>query len=77
MTEVAARARAAADELSAAGTSVSYVRSTFVPADETWFLLYDAPSAEVVESALALAELPRARVHEALTDSPPTGGRER
>ena len=63
ITAVAARARAAD------GTQVRYLRSIFVPEDETWFLLYDAPSAAAVEEALARAGLRSERVLEAVTDT--------
>jgi hypothetical protein len=68
LAEAAARARAAADALARTGISVRCVRSVFVPADETWFLLYDAPSAAAVEEAAARAELRLERVVEALED---------
>lgn len=41
-------ARAAAEQLSREGTSVRYVRMTFLPADETCFHVFDAPSADAV-----------------------------
>ena len=63
----AARARAAGDEMTCEGEPVRYVRSIFVPEDETWFLLYDGPSAQAVEEAVARAALPCERVLEAVT----------
>lgn len=62
---VAARARAAAEELMDEGIYVRYLRSIFVPEDETLFLLYDAPSAAAVEDAVKRAGLPCERVLEA------------
>jgi hypothetical protein len=68
LTEAAARARAAAEALAKAGTRVRYVRSVFVPADETWFLLYDAATeADVVEAA-GRAGIRLERVVEALEE---------
>jgi hypothetical protein len=54
----AARARRAAEELSREGTPVRYVRSIFVPDDETCFLLYEATRVEDVEEAARRASLP-------------------
>jgi hypothetical protein len=53
----AGRARLAAEELSREGTPVRYLRSVFVPEDETCFLLYEAVSAEQVEEAARRASL--------------------
>jgi hypothetical protein len=53
----AARARLAAEELSREGTPVRYLRSIFVPEDESCFLLYEAVSAEDVEEAARRASL--------------------
>jgi uncharacterized protein DUF4242 len=65
--EAAARARAAAAALTSEGVPVRYLRSIFVPDDETWFLLYDGPSKAAVEAAVTRADLPCERVLEALT----------
>ena len=65
---VVARARAAAADLSRGGRPVRCLRSIFVPAEETWFLLYDAPSSAAVEAALEHAALPCERVLEAVTE---------
>ena len=67
LKDAAAHARAAADELSREGVAVRYLRSIFIPADETWFLLYEAASAKAVEDAVARAALPCERVLEAVT----------
>jgi uncharacterized protein DUF4242 len=61
----AARGRLAAEELTSEGTPVRYLRSIFVPEDETCFLLYEAASADAVREAARRAELPLARVSEA------------
>jgi hypothetical protein len=53
----AERARLAANELSREGTSVRYVRSIFLPEDETCFLLYEATRVEDVEEAARRASL--------------------
>ena len=63
-----ARARAAAEQLSREGSQIRYVRTTFLPDDETCFHLFEAASAEVVEAAADRAELGRARVTSAVED---------
>ena len=65
------RARAAADELSREGTAVRYVRTTFLPDDETCFHLFEAASGEAGEEASRRAELGRARVVPAIEASRP------
>lgn len=56
------RARAAAEELSREGTPVRYVRTTFLPDDETCFHLFKAVSANAVEEVTRRASLGRVRV---------------
>jgi hypothetical protein len=62
----AARAKAAAIEAGDEGIRVRCLRSIYVPEDETWFLLYDAPTAGAVKRAVERAELQCGRVVEAL-----------
>jgi hypothetical protein len=67
----AQRARLAAEQLSRAGTPVRYLRSLFVPLDETCLLLYEAASADAVRMAAQRAALPFDRVTEvALINDP-------
>jgi len=54
------RARRAAE----LGTGVRYVRTTFLPSDETVFHLFEAPSADVVCAAGRLAALDHQRIVE-------------
>lgn len=61
------RVRAAAEELTREGTPVRYLRSIFVPADETCFVLCEAPSAGAVCETAARASLRFARIAEAMT----------
>jgi hypothetical protein len=68
----ARRARAAADELTREGMSVRYLRSIFVPEDETCFYLYEAGSIDAVREAAQRAALPYVRVVGAVTS--PGGG---
>ncbi|HEV2901843.1 MAG TPA: nickel-binding protein [Gaiellaceae bacterium] len=62
---LAARANAAAEELSREGIGVHYVRSVFVPEDETCFCFFEAPSADSVREALVRAALDAVIVVEA------------
>lgn len=57
----ARNARLAAEELTREGRPVRYVRSIFVPEDETCFLLYEARVAADVEEAARRASLPLER----------------
>ncbi|MEJ7791881.1 MAG: nickel-binding protein [Gaiellaceae bacterium] len=59
-------ARRAAEELTREGVEVQYVRSIFVPDDETCYLLFEARSADVVREAARRADLPFDRVAEAV-----------
>ncbi len=61
-----ARARAAAAEAAEEDMPIRCLRSIFVPEDETWFLLYDAPTAAAVRRAVERAALPCARVVKAV-----------
>ena len=66
------RARAAAEELAREGVPIRYVRTTFLPDDETCFHLFEAASAEVVQEASRRAALGRARILAAVEASRPT-----
>jgi hypothetical protein len=57
-------ARLAAEQMTRDGTPVTYLRSIFVPEDETCFHLYDAATAEDVRQAGCRAALPFDRVVE-------------
>lgn len=74
LAEAAARARAAASALASGGTRVRYIRSVFVPADETWFLLYDAATEADVREAAGRAGIALERVVEALEAEPSNAG---
>jgi hypothetical protein len=56
------RARSAAEELSRQGTPVRYVRTTFLPDDETCFHLFEASTPAAVEEVSRRAKLGRVRV---------------
>jgi hypothetical protein len=67
----AKRAQRAALELTA-GTPVRFVRSIFVPTDETCLLLFEAPSIDAVREAAHRAELPFDHVAETAVDTSTT-----
>jgi uncharacterized protein DUF4242 len=64
----ARRARLAAQELTVLGTPVRYLRSIFIPEDETCFLLYEAASHDAVRVAVARAHLPSERIAEVVPE---------
>jgi hypothetical protein len=66
LEEVEARVRSAAAELSEAGTPVRYVRSIFVPEDETCFHLLDGASLEAVAEAAKRAGISTPRITKAV-----------
>lgn len=71
---LAARCRAASEELSRSGTPVRFLRSVFVPEDGTCLLLFEGPSAPAVEEAGRRAALPLRRVSGTLRLPRPDAG---
>jgi hypothetical protein len=71
---VVSRLQRATESLTAEGTRVRYVRSTFLPGDELCLHLLEAESAETVSEASRRAAIEPARVVQALpvasTDAP-------
>jgi hypothetical protein len=65
----AERARLAAKQLTRAGTPVRYLRSIFVPQDETCLVLFEAASADAVRAAARRAALTFDRVVEVVAES--------
>lgn len=61
---------ATAGDMSGKGTPVSYIRSTFVPNDGRCMCLFEAESADVVQSLNDTAGLPYTQVIEALDLTP-------
>jgi hypothetical protein len=59
-------ARQAAEALSAQGAAIRYVRSIYVPDDETCFHLYRAGSVDAVREAACRAGLPVERISQAV-----------
>jgi hypothetical protein len=59
-------ARRRAHRAAQLGEHVRYLRTTFVPRDETCFHLFDAPSSAALGAATRLAELDHLRIVEAV-----------
>jgi Protein of unknown function (DUF4242) len=57
VTRGAQRARLAAQRHSGRGAAVRYVRSIFLPEEETWLVLYQAANADAVRAAARDADL--------------------
>jgi hypothetical protein len=64
------RARDVAEEFVHQGVAIQYVRSTYLPDDETCFHVFEAESAEAVEQACRRAEFGRVRIVPAIEDHP-------
>jgi hypothetical protein len=62
------RARRAAADLERGGVSVRFVRTLFVPEDETCFLLFEAGNSDVVRMAVERAGLSFDRLSETVTE---------
>jgi len=63
------RARRAAEEQTRQGIQVRYLRSMYLPDDESCLLLYEADSAEAARRAAALAAIAFERVSEVIGDT--------
>lgn len=82
LQRLSARARVAAERLSAEGLPVRFLRSIFVPEKDSCFLLYEGTSAEAVGEAGRRAALEIERVAETVRieenePAPSTGPRPR
>lgn len=62
LADTAGRARKAAEALTAEGTHVRHLRTTFIPSDETCMYLFEAASAPVVEEAMRRAAIATDRI---------------
>jgi hypothetical protein len=62
--DAAERARTAAEELTREGTPVRWVRSLYVPEEDTCLLMFEAPTPEAVERASRRAGLSYDRIAE-------------
>ncbi|MGN6869268.1 MAG: nickel-binding protein [Solirubrobacteraceae bacterium] len=65
----ASAARRAAEQLTSEGMPVHFVRSIFIPEDETCLHLYRAESIDAVRAAATRASLALDRIAEAVSDS--------
>jgi uncharacterized protein DUF4242 len=68
------RARLAAEEQTRQGTPVRYLRSMYLPDEETCFLLYEAESAAAARRAAELASIAFERISEVIGDGGNTDG---
>jgi hypothetical protein len=71
------RARTAAEQLTREGVPIRYVRTTYLPDDETCLHLFEAGTPAVVEEASRRAALGRARIVPAIEASRPVRRREK
>jgi hypothetical protein len=66
LAAAASRARRAAEVMSAEGTAVRHVRSTFLAEDEVCLHLFEAPSAEAAHEVSRRAAIAYDRITEAV-----------
>ena len=66
LDEIASRLRLAAEEVSWSGTPVSFLRDTYLPADELYLLVFESGSSEVVDAAVERAGIRFERITPAL-----------
>lgn len=64
--EAGRQARVAAEELAREGTQVRYVRTTYLPDDETCFHIFEAASEEVVGDVCRRAGIASGRIVRAM-----------
>ena len=65
------RAHCAAEQLSDEGVPIRYVRTTFLPDDETCFHVFETATTTAVEEVCRRAELGRVRILPAIESSRP------
>ena len=66
LSEAASSAKRTTAVMTREGTPVQYLRSTFIPGEETCFCLFEGPSADAVRTANARARLLYERIIEAM-----------
>jgi hypothetical protein len=69
----AGNVREAAAKVAAQGRAVQYLRSIYVAADETCFVLLEAETTETAQEVARLADLPANRVSEVSSDPAAAG----
>jgi hypothetical protein len=67
-TNGAGSVRDAVDVVAARGKDVQYLRSMYVEAEETCFVLLEAETSEAAQEVARLADVPSDRVNEVATD---------
>ena len=73
MEQLAAAQKAAIEtgqRMTAAGKTVRYIRSTFVPGEARCMCLFEAPSPQLVKEANETAKIPFVRIVEAMDLTP-------
>ncbi len=60
------RAKSTTAQMTAEGTPVRYLRSTFIPGEEKCYCLFEGPSEETVREANERSEIPLTRVSEVM-----------
>jgi Protein of unknown function (DUF4242) len=65
LTAAAARAKSVTAEMTQQGKPVRYLRSTYLPAEQKAFCLFEAPTPERVKEANETAKIPFQRIVEA------------
>jgi hypothetical protein len=73
LTAASNRVALVAEEYRLDGIDVRLVESTLVPAEDSLFCIFEAPSREVVEEVAARAALPIERLIEAIDVGPASG----
>ena len=66
LAAAAARAKATTAEMTAEGTPIRYLRSTFIPGEEKCYCLFEGQTEDAVRQANERAEIPLERITEAL-----------
>lgn len=66
LAAAAARAKNTTAEMTAEGTPVRYLRSTFIPGEEKCYCLFEGPTEDAVREANQRAEIPLVSVTEAM-----------
>lgn len=65
LTAAAGRAKSTTQQMRDEGMQVRYLRSTFLPAEEKCFCLFEGASPDLVEQANKRAEIPFEKIQEA------------
>jgi muconolactone delta-isomerase len=73
LTAASDRAARVAEELRLEGIDVKLIESTLVPAEDSLFCIFEAPSREVVEQVATRAAIPIERLIEAVDVGPRAG----